>query len=114
MSNVISSVFAILLTVTLFNAGIPDGLAPIHADEPSLSDMRKHPLSDAERAELKQTWDDKVTELTKKLATKTDDLSALSQRGDAHFFRGNFPASLRDYQTRDSFSLFFSAFTERL
>ena len=98
MPKVMSSVFAILLSATLINVGALNGLAPIRADEPSLSDMRKHPLSDAERAELKQTWDDKVTELTKKLATKTDDLSALSQRGDAHFFRGNFPASLRDYQ----------------
>ena len=73
-------------------------LIPLHADEPAASDARKHPLSDTERAELKQTWDDKIAELTKKLVTKADDLSALSQRGDAYFFRGNFPASLRDYQ----------------
>lgn len=98
MSKVMSSVVAMLLAVTLLHVNALNCLRIIQADEPVTSDLRKHPLSEAERAEIKQTWDDKISELTKKLETKRDDLAALSQRGDANFFRGNFAAALRDYQ----------------
>jgi len=98
MSKVMSSAATILLAATLLQAGSLNDHSAIHAQETEALDPRQHPLSDAERAEIKQTWDDKISELTKKLATKGDDLSALSQRGDAYFFRGHFAASLRDYQ----------------
>lgn len=88
----------LLVTFGLINVDVFDRLDLLRADEKSVSDVRKHPLPDDERAELKQTWDDKIADLTKKLATKADDLTALSQRGDAYFFRGDFQASLRDYQ----------------
>ena len=98
MSRTMSSVAVILLAATLLHADALNDHGAIHAQETEALDPRKHPLSDAERAEIKLTWDDKISELTKKLATKGEDLSALSQRGDAYFFRGNFAASLRDYQ----------------
>ena len=47
---------------------------------------------------LKQQWDDGITELSKGLDAKPDDVSALSKRGDWYFFRGDFQAALRDYQ----------------
>ena len=70
------------------------------ADEPSARKEQEsaHPLSGAERARLKQQWDDGITELSKTLDAKPDDVSALSKRGDWYFFRGDFKSALRDYQ----------------
>ncbi len=66
--------------------------------EPAADNSSKHPLSDAERTELKQTFDKEIRKATESLAKQPDDLAALSKRGDGYFFRGDFAESLRDYQ----------------
>src|SRR5438094_2225498 len=62
------------------------------------ADPSKHPLSDEERSQLKRQWDDGIAELSRKLETQPDDLSALLKRGDLFFFRGDFAKAVRDYQ----------------
>ena len=61
-------------------------------------DSQKHPLSDEDRAMLRQQWDEGLVEITKKLEAKPDDLAAVSKRGDLHFFSGEFAKSVRDYE----------------
>ena len=68
------------------------------SDETATDNSRKHPLSDAERAELKQTFDKGIRGTTQTLEKQPDDSEALSKRGDWYFFRGDFAESLRDYQ----------------
>lgn len=67
---------------------------PASADD----DLRKHPLSDDDRAMLRRQWDEGLAEVTKKLDAKSDDLGAISKRGDLHFFRGDFAKSVSDYE----------------
>ena len=88
----------LLVTFGLIGPQVVDRPIPLLADEPKATDVGKHPLTDDERAELKKSWDDSINELTRKLEKKPDDLAALSKRGDAYFFRGNFSKSLGDYQ----------------
>ena len=60
--------------------------------------LQKHPLSEEDRATLRQQWDESLLAITKKLESKPDDLAAVSKRGDLHFFRGEFTKSVRDYE----------------
>lgn len=72
----------------------------LHAEEtPATSaEVRRHPLPDEERSQLKRRWDDGITELSQKLETQPDDLPSLSKRGDLFFFRGDFKKAVHDYE----------------
>ncbi len=59
---------------------------------------QKHPLSDEDRAKLRQQWNEGLAEVTKKLVSNPDDLAAVSKRGDLHFFSGEFAKSVSDYE----------------
>ena len=73
---------------------------PLHADETPATpaEIRRHPLPDEERSQLKQKWDDAIAELSKTLEAQPDDIPSLSKRGDFFFFRGDFAKSVRDYE----------------
>lgn len=69
-------------------------MASVAAD----NDALKHPLSDGERANLKQTWDEQLAEISKKLEAEPENVALLSRRGDVFFFRGEFANAVRDYE----------------
>lgn len=70
------------------------------AEDPKTADnaVQRHPLSDIERAKLRQQWDAALADVSRKLDAKPDDIAALSKRGDLHFFRGEFAQAVRDYE----------------
>lgn len=82
--------FASLLTVVLATT--------LHSASRADDDLRKHPLSDEDRANLRKQWDEGLADVARKLEAKPDSLAALSKRGDLHFFRGEFAKSVRDYE----------------
>ena len=58
-------------------------LAFASASNAADDDLKKHPLSDDDRAKLGKQWDEGLAEVTKNLDAKPDDLGALSKRGGA-------------------------------
>ncbi len=56
------------------------------------------PLSESKLAELKTAWQQQITQATQALDADAENLDALSRRGDAYFFSGEFPKALADYE----------------
>lgn len=87
--------FLIALSIT----GQPsDKTARAGEPQSAEKDPHGHPLRDDDRAKLQKQWDDQVADYSKQLEAKPDNLSLISKRGDAHFFRGDFTKSVRDYE----------------
>jgi lipoprotein NlpI len=63
----------------------------------SLQAGEGHPLSEAERAALRKSFDEEIARSTTVLGVESKDEDALSRRGDARFFRGDFKGALADY-----------------
>jgi lipoprotein NlpI len=78
---------AVGIGLPLFSAWGDDTAKPPLAD----------PLTAAERSRADQEWSDIISRQTEKLASNPKDINALSARGDALFFRGEFTAAVKDY-----------------
>jgi len=58
---------------------------------------QEHPLPEAERAALRRSFEDGIAKWSKVLEVEPKDQDALSRRGDARFFNGDFKGALADF-----------------
>ena len=56
------------------------------------------PFSESKLAELRTQWKQQITQATQTLDSDAKNLDALSRRGDAYFFSGEFRQALADYE----------------
>ena len=63
-------------------------------DEPTADE---HPLSERTRAELRKEFDREIADATRAVEKDPRDVGAYSRRGDAYFFRGDYPEAVADY-----------------
>jgi lipoprotein NlpI len=85
---------ACLAVVATGLVGVPWALA----DDPTEKPASEPPLTAAERERLENLFASTIRVTGAVLKDDPDDLAALSQRGDAHFFRGEFDQALADYE----------------
>lgn len=61
------------------------------------ADSSAHPLSRQERERIQARYESVVTQATRRLETEPRRVELYSQRGDAHFFLGEFAKAVADY-----------------